>query len=141
MTQMMMRTDPLYRATLLLLLQQCIGTKVRRLVMESCRGVGLVQRTTWQMLRHSLLQVLDRGSRGTLGPVIYPAAIGATGFWASRAESLFSRRDRVRGRRAGAEGPSRSLAVRLLDRRRFLLVLLLLVRTAVIVLDFPLMTA
>lgn len=93
------------------------------------------------MFRHSLLQILDRGSRSTLGPIIHPAAIGATGFWASRAESLFSRRNRVRGGRAGAESPSRSFTVRLFNRRRLLLVLFLFVRTAVIVVDFPLVTA
>lgn len=37
MAQVMMRADPLYRATLLLLLQQCVRTKVRRLMMESRR--------------------------------------------------------------------------------------------------------
>lgn len=94
------------------------------------------------MFRHSLLQVLDRGSRGTLGSIIHPAAIGATGFWASRAEGLFSRRNRVRGRCAGAESPSRPFIVRLFNRRRrLLLVLLFFVRAAVIIVDFPLVTA
>lgn len=93
------------------------------------------------MLRHSLLQILYRSPRGILSPIVNPAAVSATGLWASRAEGLLSRRDRVRGRRARAEGPSRPLAVRLLNRRRLLLVLLLFVRAAIVIVDFPLVTA
>lgn len=94
------------------------------------------------MLRHSLLQILHRGPRGILGAVaVQPAAVGATGLWAGRAEGLLGGRDRVRGRRAGAEIASRPLAVGLLDRRRLFLVLFLLVRAAVVVLDFPLLPA
>lgn len=108
--------------------------------MKSRRWIRFVQWATRQMLRHSLLQILHRGPRGILGPIVHPAAVGATRLWASRAEGLLSRRDRVRGRRAGAESPSRPLAVWLFNRR-FLLVILLLVRAAVIVVDFPLVTA
>jgi len=88
------------------------------------------------VLRHCLLEILHRSPR-TLG-IIYPAAFGATRFRTRRAEGLLGCRDRVRGRRARAEG-ARSLAVWLLHRD-FLLVLLL-VGTAVVLMDFPLVSA
>ena len=52
MSQVMMSTDPLYRTPLLLLLEQRVRAKVRRLMQR--RRMGLIEILNRQMLGHRL---------------------------------------------------------------------------------------
>lgn len=131
-SQMVMSTDPLYRAPLLLLLQQRVRAEVRGLVQR--RRVGFVQASHGEVLGHRLLQVFHGGACTVGGR---RSILHASALRAGRAEHLVAPRDGV-VRRGRAQGVI-PLVTRDL-RRRVLLVLLLLVRAAVVLVDLPLAT-